>query len=87
MLESRFVCWLSYLFSKHMSAAGEECPIGMDTDNSVGYAIACAADPTLPVYKEINDEDDQTVGCTFAHATDPSRSDAENISDKDDDSL
>jgi hypothetical protein len=54
-----------------MSAEGEECPIGMDTDKSGGCTIACAADPT--------DKDDQTVGCAIARAADPSRSDAEDI--------
>ena len=44
-----------------MSAAGEECSFGMDTDDSIGCAVA-AADS---VYKDINDNDDQTVGCAF----------------------
>jgi hypothetical protein len=52
----------------------------MDTDNSIGCAIACAADS---VFKEINDKDDQTVEFTIARAADPLRSDAKNISDKD----
>jgi hypothetical protein len=59
----------------------------MDTDESVWCAIACAADPTLSIFKDINDDNDQTVGCAIAHAADPSRSDANDISDKDDDSF
>jgi hypothetical protein len=70
-----------------MSAAGEELSIGMDTEESVGCTIACAANPTLSVFNNINDEDDQTAGCTIAHATDLSRSDAKDISDEDDDSF
>jgi hypothetical protein len=64
-----------------MSAAGEECSFGTDTDNSFGCAVA-AADS---VYKDINDDDDQTVGCTIDRAADPSRSNPEDVSDKDDD--
>jgi hypothetical protein len=86
----KMICKLSYLFShykKCMSAAGEECSIGMDTDKSVGCTIACAAGPTLSVFKDINDNDDQTVGCAIARAADPSRSDAKDNSDEDDDSF
>jgi hypothetical protein len=78
------ICKLSYLFihyKKRMSAAGKEYFIGMDTD------IACAADPTLSVFKNINDKDDQTVGCAIAHAADLLRSDAKDISDENDDSF
>jgi hypothetical protein len=66
-----------------MSAAGKECSFGMDTDDSIGCAVA-AADS---VSKYINDDDDQTVGCTIACAAHPSSSDSEDISDKDDDSF
>jgi hypothetical protein len=66
-----------------MSAAGEECSFGMDTDDSIGCAVA-AADS---VYKDINDNDDQTVGCAIVHAADPLRSNSEDICDKDDDSF
>ncbi len=85
MLERRFVSWLSYMFShynKHMSAVGEECSFGMDTDDSIGCTIAADS-----LFKEINDKDDQTVGCAIARAADPLRSNAKDISDKDDDSF
>jgi hypothetical protein len=70
-----------------MSAAGEKCSIGMNTEESVGCTIDCAADAMLSVFKDINDKYDQTVGCANARAADPSRSDAKDISDKDDDSF
>jgi hypothetical protein len=57
-------------YKKRMSAVGEECSIWMGTDESVGCAIACAADPMLSIFKDINDEDDQTVGCAIACAAD-----------------
>jgi hypothetical protein len=66
-----------------MSAAGEECSFGMDTDYSIGCTVA-AADS---VYKDINEDDYQTVECGIAHAADLSRSDSKDISDKDDDSF
>jgi hypothetical protein len=66
-----------------MSAAGEECSFGMDTDDSIGHAIA-AADSIL---KDINKDNDQTVGCAIAQAAHPSSSDSKDISDKDDDSF
>ncbi len=59
----------------------------MDTDPSVGCAIACAADPLLSIFKDINDKDDQTVWCTIAGAADLSRSDAKDINDEDDESF
>jgi hypothetical protein len=84
---SKLSCWFHH-YKKHISAAGKLCSIGMDTDTSVGCAIACAADPPRFVFKDINDKDDETVvGCTIACATDPSRSDAKDISEKDDESF
>ena len=66
-----------------MSAAGEECSFGMDTDSSIGCTVA-AADSVI---KDINDNDDPTVGCAIAHAAHLSSSNSKDISDKDDDSF
>jgi hypothetical protein len=46
-----------------MSAAGKECSIGMDTDASVGCALAPAANLLWSIFKDIKVKDDQTVGC------------------------
>ncbi len=59
----------------------------MDTDASVGCAIACATDLSRSVFKDINDKDDEIVGCAIAHAADPLRSNAKVINDKDDESF
>jgi hypothetical protein len=54
-----------------MSAAGEDCSFGMDTDNYIGCAVA----PADSISKDVNDNDDQTVGCAIARADIPSYSD------------
>ncbi len=56
VLEKRF-CKLVVTRKKHMSAAGEECSFGIDTDDNIGCAVA----PADSVSKDINDNDDQTV--------------------------
>ncbi len=66
-----------------MSAAGEECSFGMDTDDSIG----CAAAAADSIAKDIYDNGDQTVGFAIARAADSSWSDSKDISDKDDDSF
>jgi hypothetical protein len=68
-----------------MSAAGEECPFWMHTDDYIGCAIANADSVSM----DITDDDDQTVECTIAraaHADFLSNSDSEDISDDDYDS-
>ena len=66
-----------------MSAAGEECSFGMDTDNW----IECVVAPADSISKDINDKHDQTVGCANARAAHMSSSNSEDISDKDDDTF
>ncbi len=68
-----------------MSAAGEECPCRMNTDNYIG----CAVDNADSVSMDINDNNDQTVGCAIAHAAHAeflSNSNPDDISDNDYDS-
>jgi hypothetical protein len=66
-----------------MLAQGEECSFGMDTDDSIGCAVAAVES----VSKDNDDADDQTVGCTITSAAHPSSSDSKDISDKDYDSF